>query len=53
MKALAQPFGSNMLGENALSQLEIMLAETHGVVKADLGKTLDKKVGVCYDSSPS
>ena len=36
MKVLAHPFDSNMLGENALSQLEIMLAETHDVVKADL-----------------
>ena len=43
MKALARPFDSDMLGENALLQLEMMLAETYGVVKTDLGNPLTKK----------
>ena len=43
MKALARPFDSNMLGENALSQLEIMLAETYSAVKPDLGNPLTKR----------
>ena len=36
MKVQHHPFYSSMLGENALSRLEIMLAKTHRIVKTDL-----------------